>query len=294
MRHSDLEAFLAVAHTRNFRRAAKDRGVTGSALSQTVRNLEEDLQVRLFNRTTRSVSLTEAGELLAERLLPAFDDIRNVVEEVRSLGGRPTGRVRINAPAPAVEWLIAPHVAAFLEAYPNISLEIIEDAKKVDIVEDGFDAGIRMGLNVAQDMISVPFGKQLTYPIVAAPAYLDRFGTPEDPHALTHHNCIRHRFPNGTIFPWNFCKNGQEITVIPEGRLTMNDPHHAVRVAVDGVGLARIAAPYVAEDLAEKRLVKVLMDWNPTLPEWHLYYPSRRHVPPALRAFLIFFRAAVV
>ena len=292
MRHSDLESFLAVARAGSFRDAAKERGVTGSALSQAVRGLEEDLQVRLFNRTTRSVALTEAGSLLANRLAPAYDEIRSGLEEVRSLTGQPTGRVRVNAPAPVLEYLIMPHLVRFMTTYPDISLELIEDARNVDIVAEGFDVGVRLGLEMAKDMIAVPIGPEQDYAIVASPELLDRLGAPRTPQDLTRYDCIRHRFPSGTIFPWRFHRDGEDNVLVPQGTLTVNDARHAVRAALGGIGLARVALPFAAEALAEGRLVRVLADWSPTLPAWHLYFPSRRHVPPALRTFIDFFRQA--
>jgi DNA-binding transcriptional LysR family regulator len=292
MRHSDLETFLAVAKAGSFRGAAKDRGVTGSALSQSVRALEEALQVRLFNRTTRSVALTEAGELLYDRIAPAFDNIQTAVEEVQSLTGGPKGRVRINAPAPAVEWLIVPHIPAFLEAYPDISLEVIADAGNVDIVAEGYDAGVRMGFEMAHDMVAIPFGPEQDFPVVASPDYLEKAGMPETPDDLNRHNCIRHRFPSGTIFSWTLSNDAGELSFTPRGNLTVNDSRHAVQAAVRGVGLTSVAEPYAANDLAAGRLVRLFPDWSTALPAWHLYYPSRRQLPPAVRAFLDFFRAA--
>lgn len=292
MRHTDFEAFLAVARVGSFRLAARERGVTGSALSQSVRALEEELQVRLFNRTTRSVVLTEAGDLLASRLAPALADIRAGLEEVRSLSGRPTGRVRVNAPAPALDWLIAPHLARFLETYPGIALEINEDASNVDIVAEGYDVGVRLGLEMAQDMIALPLGPEQDYAVVASPGMIERDGIPETPQDLTRFDCIRHRFPSGRVFPWRFRKDGEDIVITPEGRLTVNAARHAVTAALDGVGLARVALPYVRDALSEGRLVRVLARFSPQMPAWHLYYPSRRHMPPALRAFIDFFSQA--
>ena len=289
MRHNDLDAFLAVARAGSFRLAARELGVTGSAISQTVRALEEELEVRLFNRTTRSVVLTEAGDMLAKRLTPALADIRSGLEEVRSLGGQPRGRVRVNVPAPALDWIIAPRMVAFLELYPEITLEIIEDAMDVDIVAEGFDAGVRLGLAMAQDMIAVPIGPEQDYAVVAAPAFAERFGLPETPQDLTRFECIRHRFPSGTIFPWRFVSDGKEMTMVPQGRLTVNRADHAVTGALGGAGLARVALPYAEQHLAEGRLVRVLAEHAPRLPAWHLYYPSRKHMPPALRAFIDFF-----
>lgn len=269
--------------------AAKERGVTGSALSQSVRALEDELQVRLFNRTTRSVVLTEAGSLLANRLAPALADIRASLDEVRSLSGQPTGRVRVNAPAPVLDWLIAPHLARFLRTYPGISLEIITDASNVDIVAEGYDVGVRLGLEMAQDMIAIPLGPEQDYAVVASPELVDRAGIPETPEDLTRFDCIRHRFPSGTIFPWRFRKDGKDISIIPEGRLTVNDARHAVTAALGGIGLARVALPYAERHLTDGLLVRVLADFSPQLPAWHLYYPSRKHMPPALRVFLDFF-----
>jgi len=293
MRQSDLESFLAVARHGSFRAAARERGMTGSALSQTVRALEEELHVRLFNRTTRSVVPTEAGHLLVSRLTPALADIRACLEEVRSMGGTPSGRVRMNAPAPALDWLIAPHLPGFLKTYPGISVEIIEDARNVDIVAEGYDVGIRLGLEMAQDMIALPLGPEQDYAVVASPAFLDGAGRPEVPEDLAGFDCIRHRFPSGTIFPWRFQRDGEDIAIVPGGRLTVNNARHAVAAAVAGIGLARVALPYAQDDLAQGRLIRVLTGFSPRLPAWHLYYPSRRHMPPALRAFIDFFTQAV-
>lgn len=291
IRHRDLEAFLAVARAGSFRRAATDRGLTPSALSQSLRNLEERMQVRLLNRTTRSVSLTEAGEILLARLTPAFADIESAVDEVLSLGGRPAGRVRINAPAPPIEHVLMPAVPGFLAAYPDISLEIIEDAGYVDIVREGYDAGIRFGLEMAQDMIAVPLADAVEYAVVGSPGYVAAHGVPKHPDDLLSHDCIRHRFPGGSIFMWRFARNGQEVALTPNGRLTVNHAHYARTAAEAGSGLARLALPYVEAELAEGRLVRVLEDWSPTLGNWHLYYPSRRQQPPAFSAFLNYIRS---
>ncbi|WP_126975901.1 LysR family transcriptional regulator [Frigidibacter oleivorans] len=293
MRQSDLESFLAVVRHGSFRAAARERGLTGSALSQTVRALEEDLQVRLFNRTTRSVVPTEAGDLLARRLAPALDDIRASLDEVRSVGRRPSGRIRMNAPAPALDSLIVPHLPDFLRSHPDIAVEITEDARNVDIVAEGYDVGIRLGLEMAQDMIALPLGPEQDYAVVAAPEVLEREGRPEQPGDLTRFDCIRHRFPSGTIFPWRFRAEGTDIAIVPRGRLTVNNARHAVAAAAAGTGLARVALPYAQDHLRQGSLVRVLEEFTPQLPAWHLYYPSRRHMPPALRAFIDFFTRAV-
>ena len=284
----DLETFAAVARTRSFRRAAAERGVTGSAISQAVRNLEEDLGVRLLNRTTRSVSATEAGEQLLRRLRPAFAEIAGALEGIDTFRQRPAGSVRINAPAPAVEFMLAPLVRPFLEAYPDVTLEIISDAANVDIVEGRFDAGVRFGEELALDMVAVPLGPPLRYVVVGAPAYLERQGTPRDPSDLLRHQCLRLRFPSGRVFAWDFEKAGRAVTIAPEGRLVANDARHLVRAAVAGLGLARVLDDYVRRPLAAGELVEVLGDWSPRIPSWFLYYPSRRQPPPAMHAFLGF------
>lgn len=288
---AELEIFAAIARARSFRRAAVERGVSASALSQAMRNLEECLGVRLLNRTTRSVAPTEAGERLLARLGPAFDTVAEAVDELNGFRGTPAGIVRINAPAPAVDHVLAPLIKPFLEAYPAISLEIIEDAALVDVVESGFDAGVRFGEELARDMIAVPLGPSLRYAVVAAPAYIAAQGTPREPTDLLVHACIRHRFPGGRIFSWDFEKAGRTLTVLPEGRLTVNAARHAVQAAVDGLGIARVLEDYVREPLARGQLVELLADWCPRIPSWYLYYPSRRHTPAALRAFLDFLRS---
>ncbi len=287
---ADLEAFAAVARARNFRRAATERGVSASALSQTIRNLEERLGTRLLNRTTRSVALTPAGETLFDRLEPAFADIGDALDEVQSLDGEPTGRVRINAPAPAIEAIFAPLMSEFLHRHPRISLELIADASYVDIVAEGFDAGVRFGQEVAQDMIATPIGRPLEYVVVGAPEYFDAHGVPQHPGDLRIQDCIRQRFPGGAIFKWHFSRDGEEISFAPEGRLTVNDAHHAIRAACEKIGVARAPLQYAEPDLTAGRLKRVLTAWLTPLPGWYLYYPSRRQTPPAFKALLEFLK----
>lgn len=286
---AELEVFAAVAETRSFRKAATDRGVSASALSQTMRNLEERLGVRLLNRTTRSVAPTEAGEQLLRRLRPALSEVSDALDAVNSFRHKPTGTVRINAPAPAIEFILAPLAKRFLDAYPDVALELISDAAMVDIVDSGFDAGVRFGEELARDMIAVPLGSSLRYIVIGAPDYLKLHGTPREPADLVpHHFCIRQRFPGGTIFPWRFEKNGRSIAIEPEGRLTVNDAHQAVRTASEGLGLARILENYAQPLLRSGAVSPVLDDWCPRIPGWFLYYPSRRQMPSSMRAFLGF------
>jgi DNA-binding transcriptional LysR family regulator len=286
----DLEVFAAIARSGSFRKAANARGVSASALSQTMRQLEEKLGVRLLNRTTRSVALTQAGERLLGRLVPALDQVQEAVDEVNSFRQTPTGTVRINAPAPAVEHILAPLINPFLKEYPEISLEIISDAAKVDIVAEGFDAGVRFGKQLARDMIAVPIGPSLRYVVVGSPDYLAKYGAPQNPADVLTHVCIRQRFPGGTIFTWEFEKARKKEAITPEGRLTLNDARHITQAAVDGLGLARVLEDFVRPSLSDHRLVEVLADWSPRIPSWYLYYPSRRHMPVALRVFLDFIR----
>lgn len=285
---AELEVFTAVAEARSFRKAATDRGVSASALSQSLRNLEERLGVRLLNRTTRSVAPTEAGEQLLRRLRPALSEVSEAVDAVNSFRQKPTGTVRINAPAPAIEFILAPMAKPFLEAYPDVALELISDAAKVDIVDSGFDAGVRFDQELARDMIAVPLGQSLRYVIIGNPHYLAAQGTPAEPDDLLQHFCIRQRFPGGTIFSWRFERDGRSVTIVPAGRLTVNDAHQAVRAAGDGLGLARVLEDYAAPLIETGRVVTVLDDWCPRVPSWFLYYPSRRQMPSAMRAFLDF------
>jgi DNA-binding transcriptional LysR family regulator len=285
---AELEAFAAVAEARSFRKAATERGVSASALSQNMRNLEERLGVRLLNRTTRSVATTEAGDELLRRLQPAFQEVSEAVEAINSFRHKPAGTVRINAPAPAIEFILGPLAKEFLDAYPDVALELITDAAKIDIVDRGFDAGVRFGKEMARDMIAVPLGPDLRYVVIGSSDYLRDHGTPRDPGELLNHFCIRQRFPGGTIFSWRFEKDGRPVTIVPEGRLTVNDANLAVRAACDGLGLARILDSYAFPYLASKRAVQILDDWCPIIPSWYLYYPSRRQMPLAMRAFLNF------
>jgi DNA-binding transcriptional LysR family regulator len=285
---AELEAFAAIARARSFRKAATARGVSVSALSLTMRNLEERMGVRLLHRTTRSVSPTEAGHRLLQRLQPALDDIASAVDMVNDFRDRPTGTVRINAPIPALEICLAPLVRPFLAANPDVSLELVSDAARVDIVEGGFDAGVRFGEDLARDMIAVPLGGPLRYLVAGTPDYLRRHGTPEQPEDLLRHRCMRHRFPGGGIFPWEFEKDGRKVTITPEGPLTVNDPRMTLRAGLDGLGLARLPGEYLQPGITAGQLVPVLEDWCPQLPSWFLYYPSRRQMSSAFRTFLDF------
>ena len=284
----DLDAFVAVARTRNFRRAAIEQRVSVSSLSQRLRGLEERLGVRLMNRTTRSVGLTEAGELLLARVAPAMIDVSAALDQVRGLRGIPSGRLRINAPPPAIDLVLAPMVAPFLRHYPQIELEIVGDSTFVDIVASGFDAGVRYGEHLEQDMIAVSLGPPQRYAVVASPDYVAQHGRPKHPRDLLDHTGIRIRFGSGGIPDWEFEKAGRVIKVSPPGKLIANHPGLARRTALDGVGFWTTFEEYILDDVKSGALVRVLEDWCEPFPGPFLYYPSRRQPPPALSAFVTF------
>jgi DNA-binding transcriptional LysR family regulator len=284
----DLDAFVAIARTRNFRRAALEQRVPVSSLSQRLRDLEERLGVRLMNRTTRSVGLTEAGELLLARVGPAMSDVGDALNQVRGLRGVPSGRLRINAPPPAIDLVLAPMAAPFLRAYPQINLEIVSDSSFVDIVATGFDAGVRYGEHLAQDMIAVSLGPPQRYAVVASPQYIAQHGRPKHPKDLLNHSAIRTRFGSGGMPDWEFEKAGRVIKVSPPGKLIASYPGLARRAALDGVGFWPTFEGYVREEVRSGVLVSVLDDWCAPFPGPFLYYASRRQPPPALGAFIAF------
>jgi len=284
----DLAAFIAVARTRNFRRAAREQRVSVSSLSQRLRELEERLGVRLLNRTTRSVALTEAGEMLLARAAPAMAEVGEALERVQGLREVPSGRLRINAPPPAIDLVLAPMVVPFLQAYPQVDLEIVAESSFVDIVDAGFDAGVRYGEHLAQDMIAIPLGPAQRYAVVASPACVVRQGRPSQPKALLDHPAIRTRFSNGTMPDWEFEKAGRTVKVSPPAKLVAAHHALAMRAALDGVGFWMTFEGYVHDAVKSGALVSVLDDWLPPFPGPFLYYPSRRQPPPALAAFVAF------
>jgi len=287
----DLAAFAAVARHRSFRKAAIELGLSASALSHAIRGLEERLGVRLLNRTTRSVTPTEAGDRLLVRLEPAFRDIAGAVEEIDQFRHRPAGSLKITASIPAAALILAPMVARFLAAYPEIRLEVSVTSALIDIVAGGFDAGVRLGEQLERDMVAVRFGGDQRLVVVAAPAYLAGRTPPRTPRDLTEHACIGYRFPSGVVYAWEFEKDGRELTVSPEGPLIVNDQRLLIQAALDGAGLGFVFEGMVAAELAEGRLVPLLLDWSPPFPGFFLYYPRQRQMPAALRAFIDFVRA---
>jgi DNA-binding transcriptional LysR family regulator len=284
----DLDAFVAVARTRNFRRAALESRVSVSSLSQRLRAMEERLGVRLMNRTTRSVALTEAGELLLARVGPAMSDVGEALNEVRGLRDVPSGRLRINAPPPAIDLVLAPMAAPFLRAHPQVDLEIVGESAFVDIVDAGFDAGVRYGEHLAQDMIAVPLGPPQRYAVVASRDYVAQYGKPKHPKDLLGHSSIRTRFGSGAMLDWEFEKAGRVVRVSPPAKLVATYLGLALKGVYDGVGYWLTFEGYVREGIKSGALVSVLDDWCEPFPGPFLYYPSRRQPPPALAAFVAF------
>ncbi|WP_011582256.1 MULTISPECIES: LysR family transcriptional regulator [Chelativorans] len=288
---NDLSVFLAIAHHRSIRKAADMLGVTPSALSHSLRGIEERLGVRLFNRTTRSVAPTEAGERLFDRIAPAFRDIEDALEDLNTFRDTPTGSLRINAGRSSAETVLIDVVARFLTAYPNVSVEIVVENALVDMVSQGFDAGVRFGEVLAQDMIAVPLGPPQRNAYVASPAFFRRYSMPTHPEQLKELPCIRFRFQSGRYYAWEFERDGAELAVEVEGPLTVGEQDLGIRAALRGTGIAFAFEDQVGDLLAEGKLVRVLEDWCPYYKGYHLYYPSRRQLPATLRAFVDFVRS---
>jgi DNA-binding transcriptional LysR family regulator len=284
---NSLLVFIAVARARNFTRAAAQLGVSQSALSQTLRSLEAKLGVRLLTRTTRSMSTTEAGERLLRAIGPAFDDIDAGLAALAALRDRPAGTIRITAHDHAVRAVLWPALLKLLPAYPDISVEIIIDYGLTDIVAERFDAGIRSGEMVARDMIAVRIGPDMRMAVVGAPAYFATRAVPEAPRDLTAHRCINLRLPTlGGLYAWEFGKDGAETKVRVEGPLVFNASGPMLDAALAGFGLAYLPEDIVQAHIEAGRLIRVLEDWCPPYPGYHLYYPSRRQPTPAFAALV--------
>lgn len=286
-----LDSFAAIARHRNFRRAAVERGVSASTLSQTLRELETRMGVRLLNRTTRSVALTEAGAALLARLQPALLEIGEAVSEARSAQLEPQGSLRINAPPPAIELTLAPLITAFLAAYPAVRVEVTADVGFVDIVAGGYDAGVRWGESLAQDMIAVPLGGRQRYAIVGAPSLIERVGLPRHPRDLLEMPCLRQRFPSGAEPAWEFEKDGETINLSPTGPLVSTHGPLLHAAALEGLGFVAMFDGWADAHVRAGRLVEVLADWQESFPGPYLYYPSRRTMTSPLRAFVDFVQA---
>ena len=295
-----MAAFALVAEHKSFAKAAVELGVSRSALSHSMRTLEERLGVRLLNRTTRSVAPTDAGERLLARLRPALDEIGAAVDEMNAQKDLPAGALRLTLLPLATRTVVAPILGRFMAAYPAIKVEISSDGALRDIVRERFDAGICPGERVERDMVVVPVSGPIRMSVVASPAYLARKGTPRTPRDLHAHDCIRLRLPSsGGLFPWRFAsaRRGAEAAgtetfeVAVDGRLIVNDTDLMVQAALDGIGIAYMAGDALDAAVADGRLVHLLDEWMPALTGLYLYYPNRRQVPRPLRAFIDFLKA---
>jgi len=281
-----VEAFLSVAQHRSFRRAAAELGVTPSAISQAVRALETRVGAALFIRTTRSVGLTEAGQRFLSRAKPAFEELVAASEVARDLGQRPAGLLRLSVPRAVVPILLEPLIASFCQAYPEVEVEIAASEELVDLAAEGFDAGIRLGQFIAQDMIAVRLTPPFPFVVVGSPDYLRRRKRPERIDHLREHACLRMRRSNGSIAPWSFVNGNEAVEVVVLGPLIANDMPTMLGAAVEGLGLAQVPGPIAAAAVKAGKLVSVLERFAPMAPGVFLYYPSRHQMTPKLRAFI--------
>lgn len=284
---NDLISFLVVARERSFTKAAAKLGVSQSALSHAIRGLEERLELRLLTRTTRSVAPTEAGEKMVASLGPRFAEIESELEALSEMRARPAGNIRITAGEHAVDSTLWPVLKTFLAQYSDINIEITLDNALTDIVTGRFDAGIRLGEQVAKDMVAVRIGPEMSMAVVGSPAYLDKQGVPSTPQELQAHRCINMRLPTmGGIYAWEFGKEGRELKVRVDGQLTFNSLRQRIDAAVHGFGLAYVPEDSVASEITSGKLIRVLHDWCEPFPGYYLYYPSRKQHTTAFALLL--------
>ncbi|CCM76673.1 LysR family transcriptional regulator [Rhizobium mesoamericanum] len=285
----DLDAFAAIARERSFRAAARKRGVSASSLSDSVRRLEERVGVRLLNRTTRSVTPTEAGERLLERLAPALGEVAQALQQLDSFRDSPSGTLRLNVPVIALRLFLPDLAIRFLKRYPQISLEMVGEDTFVDVLAAGYDAGIRYGERLERDMIAVPIGpRRQRYVTAAAPDYLVRRGVPKHPRDLLEHDCIRHRFLSGATLPWEFERGQETLMITPKGPFIANAIDMEISAAIAGLGVIRTFEEVLSPAIEMGALVPILGAWVTEFSGPFLYYAGRKHLPPALRAFVDF------
>lgn len=285
----EFQAFVSIVRHGNFTRAASHLGLSPSAMSQTIRNLEDRLDTRLFNRTTRSVSPTEAGARLAERLMPLMDQLDLVGATAAMPDDVPKGLLRLNANRLAARSVLAPLLPQFLERHPAISVELEVNDALVDIVAAGFDAGVRLGERLENDMIAVPVGGHLSMAVVASSSYLQRHRGPEHPRDLVGHDCIGMRWPTDrSLYRWEFERNDETLRIAVTGPLVCDEPDVRLAAAVAGLGIAMVFDLEAQPMIATGQLVRLLADWTPSFPGCFLYFPGRRHMPTPLRAFVDF------
>ncbi|MCY1301594.1 HTH-type transcriptional regulator PgrR [compost metagenome] len=282
-----------MARRASFRQAAIDLDVSTTALSNTIAKLEASLETRFFNRTTRSVSLTEAGAMYLEQVGPALQDVRTALEAVRAHNAGPSGALRINAFASAARATLLPLVLEFLRRYPKVHIDLVTEGRLVDIVADGFDLGVRAANLVPSDMIVIPLGQPQRYAVVGTPAYFEQHGRPRTPPDLLRHPCIRIRLPNGAIYPWYFERAGEVTRLDVNGQLTLDEPGVAKAVVQDGVGLGFFLEQDVQGEIEAGQFERVLEDWTPPRDNLCLYYPNRRNPSAALKAFTALARASL-
>jgi DNA-binding transcriptional LysR family regulator len=282
----ELRAFVAVARHRNFRSAAGELGLSPSALSHAIAGLETELGVRLFHRTTRSVALSDAGEHLLLRVAPALAQIAEAVETVEDFRATPRGTLRINTSVGAARDMLMPIIAMYVKRFPDVQLEIVTETRIVDIVAEGFDAGVRGADLVPRDMIAVPCSPAIRFVIAGSPAYFASHAKPKQPDDLFDHDCIRYRMNNGRIWGWELERAGKHVELDVKGALTVNSDELMHRAALDGIGLGYFSDWAIADDLVAGRLVRVLDAWSPSYAGLALFYAGNRHVPASLRAFI--------
>ena len=282
---TELTAFKTIAEHQSFSIAARVLGVSASALSHTVKNMEETLNVRLFNRTTRSVSLTEAGEQFLKRIIPSMADIEDAVNELSSSQNRPSGTIRISSAEAGAVLLIRDFLPGFFEKYPDIHVEIVVDTRFVDIVAEGFDAGMRLHSDVQRDMVAIKLSPDIEFVAVASREYLSLHTPPAVPQDLHNHRCIRFQFNSGTRYLWEMTNNDVTVTIDVDGPMTLGNTNLMVEAALAGIGIAWVPEPQVREHIANGRLIRLLAEWSPTMSGLCLYYSANRHPPTAFRIF---------
>lgn len=288
---ADLDAFTAVARAGGFRSAAALRSVSASSLSEALRRLEAQLGVRLINRTTRSVTLTEAGAQLYQRLVPALGEVGAAIDAVNSFRDSPIGTLRLNVPTVVARAILPPLAGRFLREHPGVMLEVTADDTFIDVLAAGFDAGVRYDERIERDMIAVPLGpREQRFVTAGAPSYFAAHGRPTHPRDLLDHICFRYRFASGVSPTWEFERGGETIKVVPEGPLITTSGDLKIALAVQGLGLVRTFEDFLADKLADGSLETVLDDWSPPFSGPLLYYPSRRQMPGPLRAFVDFLK----
>lgn len=283
---SEFEAVVAIARLKSFRAAADELGMSTSALSHAVSAFETRLGVRLFNRTTRSVSPTDAGSQFIERVAPALAEIDGAIEGINSHRDTPTGTLRINTSAGAGRMVLTPLVLEYLRRYPEMNLVLVTEGRLVDIVQQGFDAGIRISEAVPQDMIAVPIGGDIRMVVVGSPAYFADRDKPLVPADLLRHRCIRARMAAGSIWRWEFEQRGETVEIDVPGSLTLDEMSLILEATLEGAGLGYVSEWSARPHIAAGELIPVLMDWSPPYPGLCLYYPGRRHIPAGLRAMI--------